>query len=727
MVSPFQSPQMPMMGDPLALPMGGPGAPMLPPPAPTGDPRQLLAMLEGMIGPITQPKPKYRPGYAPPKKPKIDELWGRSSTIKARHQRLLDRFETDRLWLQMHLVGIFEEDRLAKQQGLLVDEFQSTGIVADWNLACAYLAGLPFEPVKPVLRDDRKVDARMMQDAVRYLRAEEENRYADAWGADLGMEEARYLTIYGRIVNRTVLNLSDPDFPFDSTLIDPSTVFFNDNGRGLAEAFHRYHTTYGALVGVFGEPPAATMRTIKNDKGATEWEWCEVEALDYWDTWYRAVVTQDATFVPVTAHEYGVVPFTRQYGPFGMPVGGDANRDRTEYGPNGELWTNSSTRADDAANKGLSYIHYMRREHAQYEAILARIITGFKKGIDPPIIRERALEAVGLPAHPLNTGPGMQNQTLLGAEKVSPIPTSGGPIDTNILLTATTQEQRGTRLPPMFGGAVDQSNISGTAQNGMADQGMDKLAPWRTATERYHAMRFTQWFGFWRNFGHLAVNAGETPSPLMIPRTRPKQGEQPAFELTRELIDTVGPRVEIRMSKPRVNQLLPIVNAFQGMVANGWATDAMAMEALGTTDFDRVREEWMEDKALKQALDHPKFVEMFTIPMALQEAAREAEGDPVAQQAFQAALDAWKQIVIQPAQMQMQQPPMGGGQPGAMAGPGPSAPPGVQGGTAGMSLPEATGQAPGSVSGVQGGPRSGPPGPPPGSVVIPPGQPIPGM
>ena len=235
----------------------------------------------------------------------------------------------------------------------------------------------------------------------------------------------------------------------------------------------------------------------------------------------------------------------------------------------------------------------------------------------------------------------------------------------------------------------------------------------------------------WRNFGHLAENAGSERTPLIIPRARPKSGEQPAFELNRDLIDRVGPRINVRMSKPRVNQLLPIVNAFQGMVANGWATDAMAMEALGYLDVDRIREEWMEDKALKQALDHPKFVEMFTVPTSLMEAMREAEGDPRQQQGFMAALMAWMQNVVQPAQMQQQQQmqPQGMPQPGMpQGGPPMQGPPGVQGGTAGMSLPEATGQAPGSLTGVQGGPgpmpRNGPPGPPPGSVVIPPGQPI---
>jgi len=713
---PFQVP------DPMAGPVGGDMG---------GDPRQLLAMLEQVIGPVSQPKPKYRAGYQPPKKPKVEELWGKSTTIMQRNQRLLDRFDQDRLWLQMALVGMFEEDRIAKNKGLIVDEFQSTGIAADWNLACAYLAALPFEPTKPVLRDDLKTEARMLQDAVRYLRDEEINRYNDAWGADLSMEEARYLTIYGRLVNRTVMNLSDPEFPFDSTLIDPSTVFFTGNDRTIQEAFHRYRTTYGRLIGVFGEPPASTMRQIKNAHGSDEWEWCEVDALDYWDTWWRAVRTQDAVFVPVTAHEYGTTPFTIQLGPLGMPVGGTANRDRTEIGPNGQLWSEAATLADDSVHKGLSYIHYMRREHAQYEAIMARILTGFKKAIDPPIIRERGLMAAEMPMHPLNTGPGQQNETILGDEKVSPIPTSAGPVDTNIVLTAMTQEQRGTRLPPMFGGFNEQSNVSGTAQNGLADAGMEKLNGWMRAVERYHSIRYTRWFEMWRNFGHLAENAGSERTPLIIPRARPKSGEQPAFELNRDLIDRVGPRINVRMSKPRVNQLLPIVNAFQGMVANGWATDAMAMEALGYLDVDRIREEWMEDKALKQALDHPKFVEMFTVPTSLMEAMREAEGDPRQQQGFMAALMAWMQNVVQPAQMQQQQQmqPQGMPQPGMpQGGPPMQGPPGVQGGTAGMSLPEATGQAPGSLTGVQGGPgpmpRNGPPGPPPGSVVIPPGQPI---
>lgn len=706
--------------------MGMPQSPDITP-VQSGDLAGLLAQLEQIVGPVAPPKPRYRPGYRPPKKPKLEELWGKSTIIKQQHQRLLDRFESDKMWLTMALVGLFEDDIAARNQGMIVDEFQSTGIVSDWNMVCAYLSSLPFSPIKKSLRDDGKVDARMVQDAVKFLYDEETARFAEQHGVDLQMEHARYLTIYGRLIDRDIINLSDPDYPRRTDLINPETAFFRESGNGIEEAYHRYRTTYRELAGTFGEPTAKEMRALRDKFGSDEWEDMEVEALDYWDTWFRAVVTDCATFMPVTEHKYGIVPFNRVYGPYGLPVAAPSGStshysgiavDRSSNAPRATQFEETDTKRESMVHQGVSYIHYMRKEHMQFEAVMARMLTAFKKAINPPLVKARAMEAADQPMRPINTGPGAVNEILLGAEEVNPIQTVASPIEVNTILTALTQEQRGTRLPPMLGGFNEQSNVSGTAQGGLADAGMEKVVPWQRSLERYHSSRFAQWLGLWRNFGHMAEYAGGGErQPFMVPRSRPTSGEAPVFELTREVIDRAGTRIKVVMHKPRTQQLLPLVNAYGGMVDRGWATDDMAMEALGFTDHERIRQEWIEDKALKQALEHPRFVEGFTIPLALREALKEAAGDPVAEEGFRAAIDWWMSNVAQPAQMQqemqMQQ---------AMA------PPQVpQGGmvqpntTAGISLPDATGQAPGSMTGVQGGQ---PPPPPPGSQVIPPGQPL---
>lgn len=698
--------------------MGMPQSPDITPMA-DGNLMGLLAQLEQIVGPVAPPKPRYRPGYVAPKKPKLEELWGKSTTIKNQHQRLLDRYENDKLWLTMAIVGMFEDDIDARNKGLIVDEFQSTGIVADWNMVCAYLAALPFNVVKKTLRDDGKIDARMVQDAVRFLHDEEEARFSEHHGADLSMEQARYLTIYGRLIDRDIIDLDDPDYPRRTDLISPETVFFRESGNGIEEAYHRYRTNYRELSSIFGEPPKRELDKLKNAKGNSEWMDDEVEALDFWDTWHRAVVTESATFMPVTEHKYGIVPFNRVYGPYGLPVSAHADQVRIGQRNSGTFFEEKDAKPDALVNSGLSYIHYMRKEHSQFEAVMARMITGFKKAINPPNLRKIGMNAAEHPRNPLNTGPGGITE-IMEDEEINPIQTVASPIEVNTILTALTQEQRGTRLPPMFGGFNEQSNVSGTAQSGLADAGMDKVVPWQRSLERYHSSRFGQWLGMWRNFGHLAEYAGSERQPFMVPRTHPSAGEQPVFALSREIIDRAGTRVKVVMHRPRPNQLLPLVNAWSGIVDRGWGTDEMAMEAMGFSDHERIQQEAMEAKALKQALEHPRFVEGFTIPMALREALKEANGDPIAEEGFKAAIDWWMMNVAEPAQMQQQQqmqqamapPPPPGMPPGGMVQPNT---------TAGISLPDATGQAPGSITGIQGGQ---PPPPPPGSQVIPPGQPL---
>lgn len=695
---------------------------------PMGDPIALFQALQALVGASQPPAARYPAWYKKPPKPAETGIWGKAQEQKQRFQHVRARMEDDLLWLRMQLVGMFPEDIQAKHIGLIVDEFRDTGLVSEWNMVCAFLAGLPLQPRKTVLGDNLSAEAQMIRDAVTYLRREEEARHSMAGNGPLAMDEARMLTAYGQIVNRTVIDLSDPEFPFDSTLIDPSTVFPEWHGkRGLYKVHRVYTSTASRLFGDYGEPPRSQMKKLKNRYGNDIDDRTELEVVEYWDTWYRSVQCDDCTVVPVKAHEYGVVPYTIQYGPLGEPMAtlGSMNAvtDIAVYERSGQYVAEKATYADDLAHKAVSYIHYLKTAHQQYEAVMARFVTAFKKSVNPPLLRERDEAAAEKPIPEMDTGPGAVNETMLGHEKVSPIPTTPNPVDAQALVAAVQEARMKLSLPPLMSGHVDKSNVSGTAVNSLSDAGLDRISPWVATLERYHGRRFSQWLGFWRNFGHLASYTQDgPPQPFMVPRSRVRDGESPAFELTQDVIDRVGSRVEIKMTKLKKQDWLPFLTAGKQAFDLGVITKRAISDELGNDDYDHIRDENMEDKALDMAMSHPKFAEFFTIPQALEAEIEEAAGDPAKQDSLKAALQAWMDNIAMPAL----QPPAPPQQPGVPGQPAPGGPPigppmgpppeAMQGDpmaptnpptAAGMSYP-ATGQGPGSVTGATGRPPGNP-------------------
>jgi hypothetical protein len=721
MMGPLMDPMMPPpMMPPMGPPPGGgmmPGPPMvpgLPPiPQPMGPPTtpvtDLLAALRELGGIGGQTEARYPRWYKKPDKPEINNLWGKAQQMKQRFRLLHDRIHDDMLWLRLAQVGMFEEDVQAMRDGLYIDKFQSTALVDEWNLVCAFLAGLQWKLEAKMVAPDLQTEAQRIKDTVAYLRQQEILRHAEAGQGNLAMDEARMLTAYGMIVNRTVIDLEDPDFPFDSILVDPSTVFPEWNGkRGLFRVWRVYKTTWSRVLGDYGEPSKKELKKIRNLVGENIDDETEIEIVEYWDTWYRAVLASEAVILPLTEHKYGYVPFTIQYGPLGEPMGVLSPTDGARRTRSGEWVADEGSLKDDLPFKALSYIGHMKHSHKQYEAIMARMLTGFKKAINPPLLRERDEMAADQPMPEMDTGPGAINETMLGHERVSPIPTQAGPIEVSAVMEAMSMDRMTGRAPLAMYGLNDRSNVSGTALQALNDAGMDKVGPWVAALEQYHTRRFNQWLISWRNFGHLAKYAGDSPSPFMIPVAAPKAGMSAAFELTPEVVDAIGPRMSVSLTRVRKQEWLPMLNAAKMAYDIGVMTKRQIADEIGALNYEEIVEEVIEDKMLDAALQHPKFAEMFGIPQAMVAEMKEAENNPRIAERYKAMLDAWMEKVAMPSQQQAPAPGgPGGGAPGGLP-PELMALLGGQGGppnpntSAGVSFPQ-LGQGPGSVTGQQGG------------------------
>jgi hypothetical protein len=150
------------------------------------------------------------------------------------------------------------------------------------------------------------------------------------------------------------------------------------------------------------------------------------------------------------------------------------------------------------------------------------------------------------------------------------------------------------------------------------------------------------------------------------------------------------------------------------MSKQGFSMPYLADMLLGVDYDPQMFEEWQEEQAIKQAMAHPRFLELVVIPSMLDAQIAENEDDPEQLAVLIKYRQMWEELQVQPAmmehQMKMQQMQM---QPqaseGSSSGPPGSGGPSMPGNMSGVSLPE-LGSGPGSVTGNQGGPtgpRSG--------------------
>jgi len=302
--------------------------------------------------------------------------------------------------------------------------------------------------------------------------------------------------------------------------------------------------------------------------------------------------------------------------------------------------------------------------------------------------------------------PGAVNEVRMGEERVSPVPSlSNSPITGMIVQTLMGER---TKTDPSISYNADKSNVTGAALSRMGDEGTEHIVPIYQSLEMAKMHQYTQIFQTIANFGHMPKYGGGSTRPLMLPARKSAKAGMTSFELSRELIDEVGPRVEITFTKVNPADWMGLFNAGKIGIEIGAMSSEMLYElATGDTDYDSFFEKWMQERTTMSALQHPKYNEMFLIPAMLAEQIKESEGDEQMVQFWTQRLQEWVQLAQQQAMPQPGADPMaamgaqGGpqGAPGNPMAPGPQAPPSG----AGQTLPPAMG--PGNQGGPVGRPQ----------------------
>lgn len=680
--------------------MGGMSpAPQLPMQQPRRDPVELVRAMRELVGtPITQPEPLYRPGYQKPKRPTIEQVHATGKKLYDNNRQWRWLIYRTMQWVRQELTGAFPEDIRERQLGFQ-EEYISSALSDERNLIISKGAALQPGFRASWTKDEYRGFAQRLEDTVIWLRDMERFQAGIGGQRPLELDEWALMTDYGMYVSRDTFAPKRTDCPVDMRLIDPCQVHpVWDRHTGLKEMYRVYWDTTAEITASYGDFTKEQKAKLEKEIGKEITDETEHEVIEYWDTWYRCVLVGGVAMMAVTEHKYGDVPYTVQYGGHGEPMFTRSSGIGTARRSNNQWQPNATTRGDDRLSKAVPYLYYRLRGHEIYEAVMARVVTGFKKDINPPTIRYRSDMAAEKPMPALDGSPGAQNEGMFNEEKIEALPTTDLQKATMLLQQLTQDRMTGSAPPEMFG-RIDKSNVTGVAQAGANDAGMHLLFPNTKAWEMALEQRYDRIVRMLANFGEQAAYGNGEKRPLSIPVSRRVQKGQPsAYEFDREVIEKVGSRVKVSFSRVDPRDWPALAAAGKNMVDGGFALRReIRAIATGDHDYDTFYEEWMEENALFGALQLPEFQKLNVLAQMAKEMA-ELEGDPKAQATFLQMMQFWMQIAAPQPQAQ---PGMGGGQPGM---PQPGGMPQQQGPQALPGAPQQALQIPPQVGATPGGP-----------------------
>ena len=689
---------------PMGMPFGTPSPMIAPrPEAPESEFSDPVALIEAInklkSGMGRPPEPIYRVGYKPPKRPVVADilLTGRKLHEGDRAWRML--VNTMLKWTRQQLTGAFPEDILARQLGFQ-EEYISSALSDERNLIISKGAALRPSFRKLHTSNEDRGYAQKLEDAAMWLREQEQLRHVIRGNRPLELDEWSMFTDMGMYASRDTFSPLMSECPVDMRLIDPRQVHGIWNGTELERVYRVYWSTYRQIAQSYGDLSDANRKKIEDQCGKVEDD-MQFEVIEYWDTWWRCVCIGDIPVLDVTAHKYGEVPWTIQYGGGGEPMF-TSDEWGSMYEPVSNNWVKTQADVSGRMYKATPYLFYRIRTHEIFEAVMARAITALKKEVNPPTIRYRSVDAADKEMPDLDSGAGAQNDAMLGDERIEPFPTVTGR-SFDLVLGGLQQDIQRSAPPAAAYGQIDKSNVTSIAQAGANDAGQHLLFPSTKAWEMALQQKYPRIFRLLGNMSHLSTYGTGKKRPIVIParRSRGKQGGPPAYEFDREIITRVGSDIRVTFTKVDSRDWAPLFAAGSTAVDKGFALRAEIRQvAFGDYDWDSFIEEWQEENAIFQANQLPEFQKL-NIASEIMAQIEENEGRPEVQRNYIKMLSMWEKIINPP--QQPQQPGMGGqppmGQPQPQQGGGGPLPPGPGsvsvGGPGGVSYP-AMGQGPGS-------------------------------
>lgn len=638
------------------------------------NPMQLLEALRDLAPRPAEFAPRYPPGFVKPPKPNPKAVKMRADNLYQDHAAWRNLIELTQQWIRQERTGYFAEDKQDRINGLQ-EEFIHTFLTTKRNSVIAKVASAKMGVRKRYYADDLRRKCQQIEDAALWLMQEFAEQWQIKGQRDLRIDEALLFADRGMYVSRQVMDPNDPDRPMNIDLIEPTEVYPIWGGkRGMRELYRVRRDTVAGIQADYGDFTKTVRAQIEKKHGKDPSDQTEVNVYEFWDTWHRLIMVDDIPIISAE-HEYGYVPWTVQYGGYGEAMFTRTPGDGALRSPGQSYFYQlDRNRIGERAYQAVPLLYYDFRAHEITEAILGRLLTGFKREINPPMERHRSTLLAGTDMPEYSQAPGAINEVALGEEQIKPaVQLANNPITGLLVQTLLgDQAQRSVGLDDKVG----QSNVTGAALAQFSGEGHDHILPIFRSLEAAKQHQIGQILQTLGNFGHLIKYGGETTKPLMVPVAKRRQGEAPGFELSRELIEEVGTRIEVTYTRVEPNQWVNLFNAGKlGVELGAVTTEEIRELATGETDFDDHFERWAQQQATKNMLAHPKYNELFLIPSMIEEQIKEAAGDPRLIAFWRDKLDTWLRMAQQ-SEMQAQQPGMGSApQPPALGGGNPSPPP----------------------------------------------------
>lgn len=541
--------------------------------------------------------------------------------------------------------------------------FRSATVPNVVNKLTNMASALDFRYLIPFRDEVSKQHSQIAENACAYWRTCEAIGYAETGGhSSLQWDEFFYLFLFGRICKRILPAPQKTDgYPFDTELIDPSTVFpvWGGSGDGLIRITHRRSMSAIDVVATYASYAPNLPTKLKQAMSET-WDvsddpamWHQQgELIEGWNAWSRWVSWRGITILEMD-HKLGYVPFVYVMAkgePRGMttPMGG--YYDTMEWdGTTASLETvvRGVNEAEDEAEKGVSVFHHIIQTNRMVEIFYTILVNETLKSQDPPTITYAAPQMAGQAPPPLSYKRKANNQRVLNAQRVEIAPTSPRPTDISPVLNKLAGDiTEGSINPAMYGG-VEGSNIAGFAIESMIAAAKDTILPYLRGFEIVQQMQARIQLRQYR--AHiLPVQSITIP---MEGRT----GAVSTADLTREVMDGAGTQVSCEVVGVSDQALPMLVNAAGGAVERGFWSRRKAMEKLGEKDPGRM----ISEIIIERALEHPEMMENFLIPITF---IRAKQKD---------LADLWVLMIVMPKiQMLMSKMlgPGGGAPPPAMAG-----------------------------------------------------------
>lgn len=675
-------------------------------------------MLTDFLKPPVQPI--YPPGYRKPSRPSIDDLAGRATQAKEANKEYLDAISDTYRRIRQQSAAYFTRDEVAFRSGQ-IEPYPSTTLVDALNKLVAYIESKPLAFTVDVYDPTLVEDAQKIEDMAYHFRSLHERRWVKAGNPTLSHAEAHDLATFGVVISRRTLNLADTKCPILTTLVDPATVFPVWGRVGLVpslEAVYRMVTmpVHQAIADFVTDPELkAAAKDAVRDRLDRFGESADVTVVEYWDSWWCCafLVEGNVPLKPLTAHEYGCVPFIIQYGPGGEPMHTRAPDRSGNYVQAGAFggWYGSGT---DRPYKATGYLESKKKLSDFRDALTSLYVTNAIKGFNQPVILKRTNTAAESERPFIDRSPGGETELVAGEEDLLPFPTSPNPNDMGMVMQMLMADSQTNLSMQSFGEMPDKSNISGTAQQRSVEASQIQSDAWVRSMESFHGRCATHDMHLWRNFGHESRYLSGQKKSFFIPRRNPMETEAPSFELTPEVIDNVDTEITCLMDSMSMTEMMTFGQVAQMFGPQGmgiWSNDDIARK-MGKTDYPRTKVQVQTDRMMQRVQEMEETGKLILVPQALMQAIKEAEGNPELQGNLTKQLLVWQKAVMEPMMAQLQQASQPQPPPGMAPGGAPPGPPQPGQGIAGGSgAPYALmGQGPGSVSGVQGGPR-GPLGP----------------